>query len=110
MKRIRVLAASLMLVSGVTHVSQLAIYGAQGSVIGAAAFGVIYFIIGLFLLGKGRAVLWAGAVLPSIGLFAGTYRFFFLHQNPFTIFHFLIDLVVIPCCTVLIIRGKDLKS
>ena len=110
MKSIRLIAASLMLVSGVTHVIQIPIYGAHGSVVGAAAFGVIYFIIGLFLLGQGRAALWAGTVLPTIGGGLGIYRFFFLHPNPFSILHVLIDLVVIPCCIVLLMQGKACKN
>jgi len=107
MNKIRSIAASLMLISGVTHVVQIPIYGAHGSVIGAAAFGVVYFIIGLFLFGRFRAALWAGAVLPAIGGVLGVYRFIFLHPNPFSVFHVLIDLVVVPCCIILLVCGSQ---
>ena len=52
----RRVAAVLMLISGVTHVAQLAFYGAETSAIGASLFGVVYFVLGLLLLGKGRVV------------------------------------------------------
>ncbi|NOY98691.1 MAG: hypothetical protein GXP40_05740 [Chloroflexi bacterium] len=104
--KLRKIAAVLMLISGVTHVSQLFVYGAEVSVVGASVFGLIYFVIGLFLLGKRRGALWAGAILPTIGGILGVYRFIFLHTNPFTVFHVLIDLVVIPIC-VYLLQKKD---
>lgn len=98
MKQLLKLAGMLMLVSSVTHVVQLQVYPLEHHVIGAAAFGIIYFFIGLFLLRCNRLALWLGAIIPSIGGILGVYRFLFLHPNPFTIFHVLIDLVVVPIC------------
>ena len=89
-----------MLVSSVTHVVQLQVYPLEHHVIGAAAFGIIYFFIGLFLLRRSHLALWLGAIMPSIGGVLGVYRFLFLHPNPFTIFHVLIDLIVVPICIV----------
>lgn len=94
----RTFAAILMMVSGVTHGIQLQVYGVSLSVIGACLFGVAYFIIGFRLLKPGRQILWWGAILPSIGGVLGIIRFVALHVNPFTIFHVLIDLVVVPIC------------
>ncbi len=87
-----------MMTSGVTHVIQLQIYGAHFHVIGAVLFGIAYFVIGLKLLKTGKAALWWGAILPSIGGVLGTLRFLFFHANPFTIFHILVDLIVVPIC------------
>ena len=69
---------------------------------GAAAFGVAYFIIGLMLLRYGRLALWLGAILPTIGGILGLYRFFFLQANGFSIFHVAIDLIVVPICISLL--------
>jgi hypothetical protein len=109
MNPLRVIAAVLMLVSGITHISQRFVY--KASVIGTASFrliglwGIIYFIIGLFLLlGKTRVALWAGAILPAIGGLLGVYRFFFLHINPFSVFHVIIDLIVVTSCVYLLVR------
>lgn len=98
MKQLLKLAGILMIISSVTHVVQLQVYPLEHHVIGAAAFGIIYFFIGLFLLRRHPLAFWWGAILPSIGGVLGVYRFLFLHPNPFTIFHVLIDLVVVPIC------------
>lgn len=98
MKQALRLAGVLMLISSVTHVVQLQVYPLEHHVIGAAGFGVIYFFIGLFLLRRKRLAMWFGAILPTIGGILGIYRFFFLHVNPFTVFHVAIDLIVVPIC------------
>ncbi|MGL6342017.1 MAG: hypothetical protein ACRC80_23085 [Waterburya sp.] len=107
MKQLIKLAGMLMLISSVTHVVQLQVYPLEHHVIGAAAFGIIYFFIGLFLLRRNRLALWLGSIAPSIGGVLGVYRFLFLHPNPFTIFHVLIDLVVVPICICNLIRFKS---
>lgn len=94
----RTWAAVLLMISGVTHVIQLQVYGARFHVIGAVLFGLAYFAIGARLLRPGRSPLWWGAVLPSIGGVLGVIRFLELHANPFTVFHVLIDLIVVPLC------------
>ena len=103
---LRRVAASLMLLSGGTHVAQLAVYEPEHSVIGAAVFGGIYFLIGLLLLGTTRTALMLGAVFPTIGGLLGVYRFLHLHANPFSVFHVAIDLVVVPACVYLLCRGE----
>lgn len=106
MPNIRALASGLMLLSGVTHVTQLFIYGAHGHVVGAALFGLAYFGIGLALRGTSRWALWLGAVLPSIGGVLGVVRFTALHANPFSVFHVGIDLIVVPICVWLLVRDR----
>ncbi|MEM7759490.1 MAG: DUF2127 domain-containing protein [Cyanobacteria bacterium P01_A01_bin.40] len=98
MKPLLKLAGILMLISSVTHVVQLQVYPLEHHVIGAAGFGIIYFFIGFFLLRRKRLAFWFGAILPTIGGILGIYRFLFLHPNPFTIFHVIIDLIVVPIC------------
>lgn len=97
-------AACLMLLSGLTHVAQLAVYPAHAHVVTAAAFGVLYFAIGLYLLRPARAALWCGALFPLIGGSLGVYRFIALQPNPFTVLHVLIDVVVIAVCVRLLLR------
>ena len=105
MNRLIKLAGMLMIISSVTHVVQLQVYPLEHHVIGAAAFGIIYFLIGLFLLRRHRLALKLGAIMPSIGGVLGVYRFLFLHLNPFTVFHVAIDLVVVPIC-IYSLKGK----
>jgi hypothetical protein len=110
MPRSRRLAAVLMLLSGLTHVSQLAVYGRDGHVVGAAIFGVIYSAIGVLLLGRSRVALWLGAILPAIGAVGGIYRFAAIHANPFSIFHVGIDLIVVPICVYWLARAGKTTS
>lgn len=100
-------AAILMLISGVTHVAQLAVYSAHKHIEIAAMFGVLYFLLGIRLLQPGRAGLWFGATAPCIGGSLGVYRFFFLQPNPFSVFHVAVDLVVVPICIYLLVVGEE---
>lgn len=91
------------MISGITHVTQLYVYRPEGHVIGAAAFGVVYFLIGIGIIANRNLIMyWFGAVLPSIGGVLGVYRFLNLHANPFSVFHVGIDLIVVPICIYLI--------
>jgi hypothetical protein len=103
-------AGVLMLVSSVTHVVQLQVYPLEHHVIGAAGFGVLYFFIGFFLLRRRRLAIWFGAILPTIGGILGVYRFVFLHANPFTVFHVIIDLIVVPICIYYLKQSKKERS
>ena len=103
---VRKLAGALLIISGITHVVQLAVYPAEGRVIAAASFGITYFLIGVFLIGRSRFALWWGSILPTIGGLLGVYRFLFLHSNPFSVFHVVIDVVVVPVCIYLLIQSR----
>ena len=100
----RRLAAGLMMLSGVTHVAQLAVYPAHAHVVTAAVFGLLYFLIGLYLLRPKRAALWCAALFPMIGGGLGIYRFIVLQPNPFSVFHVIIDIVVISICVRLLLQ------
>lgn len=100
----RRLAAFLMMLSGVTHVAQLAVYRAEAHVVTAAVFGLLYFSIGLYLLQPRRAALWCSALFPLIGGSLGIYRFIVLQPNPFTVFHVIIDVVVIALSVRLLVQ------
>lgn len=102
LKGMRTLSALLMLLSGVTHLSQLVVYGFALNVIGAATFGVIYLAVGVALLRPGMLGLWLGSYLPLAGGILGACRYM-LHNNPFSLFHIGLDLIVVPCCLYLLV-------
>lgn len=106
----RKLAAGLMMLSGFTHVAQLAVYPAKAHVVTAAAFGVLYLSIGLYLLRPKRAALWCAALFPLIGGSLGIYRFIVLQPNPFTVLHVVIDIVVIAISVRLLLQGRTAQS
>ncbi|MFB7037480.1 MULTISPECIES: hypothetical protein [unclassified Streptomyces] len=98
--------AGLFLLSGVTHLAQLAVYRHEANVLGAAGFGAVYFMIGVAILRRWPAALRLAAVLPAIGGLLGTYRFFFLHTNPFSVWHVALDLVIVPLAVTLLTRRR----
>ena len=96
-----------MLVSGVSHISQLFVYSTAGHVVGAALFGVVYLALGLLLLDQSRVALWLAVVLPAIGGTLGVLRFATVQANPFSVFHVGVDLVVVPICVYLLRHRSD---
>ncbi|MDR3414894.1 MAG: hypothetical protein P4L83_01795 [Nevskia sp.] len=100
----RRIAAGLMLLSGATHVAQLWVYPGQADVIGAAVFGALYFLLGLYLLQPKRAALWCAIVFPLIGGSLGLYRYLMVRPNPFSLFHVAVDVAVIALCVSLLLR------
>ncbi|MCP2342089.1 hypothetical protein [Actinomadura rupiterrae] len=98
--RTRQAAACLLLLSAVTHVLQVPVYGTEGNVLGAAAFGVIYAVLGTGLLRNWRWTIPASVVLPVIGGTLGILRFAFLHSNPFSIWHVALDLAIVPLAII----------
>lgn len=99
-------AAILLVASGVTHVSQLAVYGSETVVVAAAVFGAAYFCIGLALLLKWEAAFWFGAILPSVGAVLGVYRFVWWDANPFSVFHVAVDGIVVPICAYVLVSAR----
>ncbi|MCX7011052.1 MAG: hypothetical protein NTW86_00545 [Candidatus Sumerlaeota bacterium] len=106
MSRIYKIAGALMLLSGVTHVSQVFVYGYRNHVIGAAAFGVVYLVIGALLFRRMRLGAWLGATLPVIGGVLGAIRYATMQANPFSLFHIGIDIIVVPICIYIAMGHK----
>ena len=98
MKRVHTTAGMLMISSSVIHMLHLTVYPLEYHVIGAAIFGIIYFFIGLFLLGANNLAFWMGAILPSIDGIWGVYRFLSLDPNLFELVHLMSDLIVVSIC------------
>lgn len=98
-------AAGLLWLSALSHISQIWVYPGEASVPGAAFFGLIYAGIGFGLWRGGRQWAWAGVILPTLGGTLGILRFLYAHPNPFSIFHVAIDLVVIGIC-IWLLRTK----
>lgn len=95
-------AVGLLVLTGVTHMSQLLIYRWDDDVLAAAAFGAIYLSVGLALLFKpGRVTLWLAIALPIVGGALGIARSL-NYPNAFSIPHVIIDLIVAPICIALL--------
>ncbi len=110
MPRARKLAGVLMLLSGVTHLSELLVFDWGPVLAVVVAFGLAFFAIGWFLLRPGERVLWWGALLPAFAAFLGvanSIRNGFLH--PYTAWHLAVDLTVFPICLHLLLQARALR-
>ena len=98
------IAAGLMILSGLTHPSQLLVYGNTPDIRGPALFGVLFLFVGLSLLTRFQAALWVGVLLPLIGGIGSIYRLVALEPTGFTLFHTIIDFVVVALCAIVLLN------
>ncbi|HOJ30099.1 MAG: hypothetical protein GYA16_03590 [Spirochaetes bacterium] len=107
-QRITLTAGILLILSGCTHLTQLVVYQHHGHVIAASLFGLAYLVIGILLVIEKQWVLWIATLLPLIGGILGVIRFIYMHTNPFSFFHVLLDMVIVPFCLYVLVRKKDM--
>jgi len=103
----RMLAAGLMLFSGLSHPSQLLIYGTQNpELVRPALAGTVFLLVGLFLLTQKRAALWLGLLLPLTFGIGASFRIVTQDPTVFTYLHTAIDFVVAALCAQLLFGGQ----
>ncbi len=72
MNRIRHLAAGLLCLDGLLHVTRLGMDGLDAAFVTmAVAFGVVYLVIGGLLFWNARVASYLGAIAPLVGIAAG---------------------------------------
>jgi hypothetical protein len=103
MKSIRILAAVLLLLTGVLHVIQLLLAQLDSGTIITVVFGVAYLIIALFLFRSGKTALWFGAIVPLVGLLLAVVGMLTTPTVLGAIF-IAIDVAIIACCFILLVR------
>jgi hypothetical protein len=67
LSRMRNIAATLLCLSGITHIAGLWLRDINSPVLVGALFGAVYLYIGIGLYGKYRFALVAAILFPSIG-------------------------------------------
>ncbi len=107
-QRITLTSGIVLILSGCTHLTQLVVYQHHGHVIAASLFGLAYLAIGILLVIEKQWVLWIAAMLPLIGGILGLIRFIYMHTNPFSFFHVLLDMVIVPFCIYAIVLKKNM--
>lgn len=96
-KKVKV-AAVLLLVTAVIHMTYPFIYHNPEATRPVAVFGLLYFIIAIGILVRGKkSFLWAGAILTTVGMTAATFVYV-NNPEPFDldIVLILFDLVIVP--------------
>lgn len=102
-EKLRIFAGVLLIISCFTHIIQVFFVGTATHTIIAVMFGIAYGIIGILLIyfKNNKIITLLCAVLPTIGGSLGVYRYLVQLPNPFSVFHVIIDIIVIPICIYL---------
>ncbi len=94
-------AAGLMLLSGLTHPSQLLIYGTSDpNLVNSSLAGMLFLVVGACLLTGKRWSLWLGVALPLLFGLGASYRIVTQDVTPFSYFHTAIDFIVVALCAL----------
>jgi hypothetical protein len=105
-RKLRNLAAALMLVSGLTHVGQLWFVKLDGEALLAALLGMFYLLISLGLSGQSRFTLWLAIALPAA---AATGAILEPESSPLPallIWHVAVDIAVAGFCAYILFRTR----
>ena len=106
MDRIRYLAAGLLCLNGLIHVTRLGFPPLDATFVTVVViFGVAYLIIGGFLFRNSKTAYYFGAIVPFIGLCVGLYGGMVgVLTNPsiWMVFLIILDAVIVLNCFYLI--------
>jgi len=106
MKTIRLIAALLLVFTGVLHVAlYMKVPNDPGS-IGMLAFGIIFSATGLLLLTTRVYAVYLGLIFPIIGMTMGMVKFGLKNLTYTMALLYLIDVVVIVCCAYILLGRK----
>ncbi|HEY5125089.1 MAG TPA: hypothetical protein VIK14_15270 [Ignavibacteria bacterium] len=107
MKTIRLLAGTLLVITGVLHIAMYIKAPNDPGFIGMLVFGIIYGVTGLLLFTQRIFPIFLGLFLPLIGMIIAIIKFGFPVLISMMALLLLIDLIVIICCVYLVLnRGK----
>ena len=105
------IAAGLMLLSGITHPSQLFLFDLTPETAGPAKFGAIFFLVGLGLLTRFRVALVIAILLTLLGGVGSVQRLAAGDPTtPLTPIHAGIDFVVIGLCVTALIQRRNSET
>lgn len=103
MKNYRSIAGGLLLLSGALHLVSVGLGKFEPTSYITIIFGLLYLVIGSFLLRSGGKILWFGAIVPLVGLILA---FIGMLMKPTLLggIFIAIDIVVAAICILLIRR------
>ena len=105
-RKLRNLAAALIIASGLTHIAQLWFVRLEGTVLLTALLGVFYLLIGLGLAGQSRFTLWIAVVLPATVGATVLGQLTVVQITPLLVWHLLVDVVVASLCANILYRTR----
>jgi len=106
MKKIRYLAAFLLLLTGILHVSTIIINPSDPTALPMLVFGIVYFTIGVLLFLNIKYSKYLGLIFPLIGLATGFGVVGIKNWTAMLKLFFAYDAVVAICCVLLILKRE----
>ena len=106
MKTIRLLAACLLLFTGVLHIIPMIKTPSDPNALPMLVFGIVYFAVGVLLFLKIKYSAYLGILFPLVGLAVGFFVVGIKNWTAMLTFMFAIDLVVVICCILLFPNRK----
>jgi hypothetical protein len=103
-KGLRLLAASLLMFTGVVHLTMAAVAADFVIAAGSAMFGILYIVLAVGLFAGRRLFNYLGAVITTFGLIVGIYTYVAMTPELFILPLAAIDVIIILCCCYLILR------
>jgi hypothetical protein len=100
-KGLRLLAASLLIFTGIIHLAMAAIAADSPMAPGSALFGAIYLVLGIGLFMGRRIFYYLGAVVTVVGLMVGVYAYVAVSPEPVILPLAAVDIIIILCCLYL---------
>jgi len=100
-KGLRLLAASLLIFTGIIHLAMAAIAADSPMALGSALFGALYLVLGICLFTSKRIFYYLGAVVTVVGLMVGIYAYVAVSPEPVILPLAVIDVIIISCCLYL---------
>lgn len=110
MKTIRLLAGILLTINGVLHIILYLQTSNNAGSIGILAFGIIYIITGLLLFNKKKYPIYLGIIIPIIGMSLSIIKFGVPELISLSALFKVIGLIVIICCSYIIVKQNKIKS
>ena len=107
MKNVRNIAALLLVLTGLIHLSLFFDIPQAPEMVPVLVFGILYAVIGALVFRRTKYSAILGIAFPALGILGGLFLLDPKTMDPLVrIFLLLIDLVIIACCVILLLRKE----
>jgi hypothetical protein len=103
MKTLRQIAGVILLISGILH-AFVYLCSPGNTTIGLLVFGVLYFVVGLLLFGKGKNPLYLGIIVPLTGMTLSLIKMGIPEIISWSALFKLLSVSTIVCCCIVLLK------
>jgi hypothetical protein len=100
-KGVRLLAASLLIFTGIIHLAMAAIAADSMMALGLALFGVLYLVFGICFFTSRRIFYYLGAICTVVGLMVSIYTYVAVSPEQTILPLAAVDVIILSCCLYL---------